>query len=58
MEQFLILALISFVKSLPENNPAYMDILKLMAGSVAWIGGLTTFMYLRAKKLKTAVINN
>jgi hypothetical protein len=28
MEQLFILTLISFIKSLPVNNPAYMDLLK------------------------------
>jgi hypothetical protein len=57
MEQFLIYSLVSFLKSLPENNPAYVDILKLVIGSTAWFGGLAGFVYYREKKLKSAVIN-
>ncbi len=55
MEQFLIFSLISFIKTLPENNPAYLDILKLVVGGSAWIGGLAGFVYYRDKKLKAAV---
>jgi hypothetical protein len=56
MEQFLTYSLVSFLKSLPENNPAYLDILKLVIGSTAWIGGLAGFVYYREKKLKAATV--
>jgi hypothetical protein len=56
MEQFIVYSLVSFVKSLPENNPAYLDILKMVVGITAWIGGLTAFVYYRSKKLKSAVV--
>jgi hypothetical protein len=56
MEQFLTYSLVSFLKSLPENNPAYLDILKLVIGSTAWIGGLAGFVYYREKKLKAAAV--
>jgi hypothetical protein len=56
MEQFLISTLISFINSLPADNPAYLDILKLVVGSIGWIGGLGIYMYWRERKLKTAVI--
>ena len=53
MEQFILLSLMSFFKNLPDNNPAYLDILKLLVGSTLWIGGLVGFMYRREMKLKT-----
>jgi len=57
MEQFLIFCLISSIKSLPANSPAYLDILKVLVGSTAWIGGLVGYMYWREKKMKTASVN-
>jgi hypothetical protein len=56
MEQFLILALLSLINSLPPiSNPAYLDILKVVVGSITWIGGFLGFLYWREKKLKPAV---
>ena len=31
-------------------DPAYMDILKIFAGSIGWIGGLTIYMWLKEKR--------
>jgi hypothetical protein len=31
-------------------DPAYMDILKIFAGSIGWVGGLTIYMWLREKR--------
>ena len=31
-------------------DPAYLDIVKIFAGSIGWIGGLTLFMWIREKK--------
>lgn len=48
---------VTFFKSLLSDNPALLDILKVIIGSSAWIGGMVVYMYLRDKKLKAAVIN-
>jgi membrane associated rhomboid family serine protease len=57
MEVFLFYALFSFFKSLPYDNPALLDILKVVVGSTLWIGGLVGYMYLRERRLKIARIN-
>jgi hypothetical protein len=54
MQQFIIIAVISFIKTLPASSPAYMDILKLIVGSFMWIGGLVGYMWWREKNLKPA----
>jgi hypothetical protein len=58
MEVFLFFSVISFFKSLPYDNPALLDLLKVMVGSTVWIGGLVSYLYYRHKKLKTASVNN
>jgi hypothetical protein len=56
MELFFLAPLISaFINNLPASSPAYMDLLKLVAGSILWFGGLIGFMYWRQFKLRTAV---
>jgi hypothetical protein len=57
MEIYILTSLLfALVDHLPAaNNPAYLDLLKLCAGSVLWIGGLVGFMYWRQFKLKAAV---
>jgi len=60
MEQLLIntfISFVSFVKTLPASNPAYMDLIKVLVGSVTWIGGLLGYMYWREKNLKAAAAN-
>jgi hypothetical protein len=60
MEQLFIYSLISvvsFVKTLPANNPAYMDLVKVVVGSISWIGGLLGYLYYREKNLKAAAVN-
>jgi hypothetical protein len=57
MEVFLFFAIVSFLKSLPYDNPALLDILKVVVGSTLWIGGLLTYLYMRERKLKAARIN-
>ena len=52
MEPYFI---ISLIMSLPKSNPAYLDLLKLVAGSALWFGGLVGFMYWRQYKLKSSV---
>ena len=53
----LFTAIISYIRSLPPGNPVYMDLLKVVVGSIVWIGGLIGFMYLRERKLRAAAIN-
>jgi hypothetical protein len=57
MEPFVFFALVSFVKSLPFDNPAFLDIFKLIFGSTIWIGSMLAYMYWREQKLKTAAVN-
>jgi hypothetical protein len=38
-----------------DINPAYMDVVKIFAGSIAWIGGLTLYMWQRERR-KTAEV--
>ena len=35
-------------------DPAYIDILKIFAGSIGWVGGLTIYMWLREKRRNPA----
>jgi len=53
----LFFAILSFIRSLPFDNPAMLDILKVIIGSTAWIGSMVAFMYWRDKKLKTVAVN-
>ena len=60
MQAYILYLIISFVMNLPKDNPAVLDIVKVFVGSIAWIGGLVLFLYLRErklKKLKVAVAN-
>ncbi len=54
MELFLFFAAVNFFKSLPYDNPALLDILKVVVGSTLWIGGMVTYLYMRERRLKTA----
>jgi hypothetical protein len=31
-------------------DPAYLDLVKIFAGSIGWIGGLTMFMWIRERR--------
>jgi len=56
MELYTLISLASAViEKLGSGNPVYLDLLKLAAGSVLWIGGLMGFMYRRQLKLKAMV---
>jgi hypothetical protein len=35
-------------------DPAYMDIVKIFAGSIGWVGGLALYMWIREKKKESA----
>ena len=39
-------------------NPAVADILRILTGTTAWIGGLTLFMWIREKKKRRAIADN
>ena len=54
MEVFLFFAVVNFFKSLPYDNPAMLDILKVVVGSTLWIGGMVTYLYMRERRLTTA----
>ncbi len=54
MEAYLFFVLFSFFKSLPYDNPALLDMVKVIAGSTLWIGSMVSYLYLRDKKLKRA----
>ncbi len=49
----LDLELISLAVS--HMNPVYLDLIKMFAGCIGWIGGLTLFMYMREKKKAATV---
>jgi hypothetical protein len=52
----LLIEFLSSVKYLTANlDPAYLDIIKIFAGSTGWIGGLTLFMWFKEKR-KHAVV--
>jgi hypothetical protein len=57
MELSLMISLaITMGEKLTSGNPAYLDLAKLIIGSVLWIGGLTGFMYWKQSRIKTATI--
>lgn len=57
MLQLFISILVFVARNLPANNPAYLDILKVVVGSITWIGGLVGYVYWREKNLKAAAAN-
>ena len=46
----LLISFIHFLYSFSAIDPAYLDILKIFAGSIGWIGGLTLFVWIREKQ--------
>jgi hypothetical protein len=50
MYYFLFVSLASMMSNIHEINPAYLDLAKIIVGSVGWIGGLTLFMWFREKR--------
>lgn len=38
--------------------PGYLDIIKIFAGSIGWVGGLTLFMWMREKRKHVAAMHN
>jgi|GEM_PF-2158100 len=57
MELYLFFTIVSFVKSLPLDNPALLDMLKVVIGSTAWISSMVAYVYWREQKLKTSTAN-
>jgi hypothetical protein len=48
-----LVSIISQIQNFIYNlDPAYLDIAKIFAGSIAWIGGFIIFMWLKEKKKK------
>jgi hypothetical protein len=57
MELYTLLSLIAItIEKVDFSNPAWLDLLKMVVGTVSWIGGLTGFLYWKQSKLKKAVI--
>lgn len=55
MEQLFISSFVAYFGNLHVDNPALLDLLKMVAGTTLWIGGLVGFLYMRERKLKAAV---
>ncbi len=55
MEQLFISSFIAYFGDLHLNNPALLDLLKMIVGTTSWIGGLVGFLYMRERKLKAAI---
>ena len=57
MDYFFMVILASFFSELryafATIDPVYMDIIKIFAGSIGWIGGLTLFMLWKDKHKHT-----
>jgi hypothetical protein len=49
---FILTQIQQYISSI---DPAYMDIIKIFAGSIGWIGILTLYMWLRERR-KVAVV--
>jgi hypothetical protein len=59
MELYTLFSLMTeIVEKLNFRNPAYLDLLKMVGGSLLWFGGLMGFMYQRQRKLKVLTINH
>jgi hypothetical protein len=55
MFQFLLVQFVSLMSNMQDINPAYIDLVKILTGSIAWIGGLTFYMWQRERR-KTAEV--
>jgi hypothetical protein len=55
MEQLFISSFVTYFGNLRLDNPALLDLLKMVMGTTLWIGSLIGFLYLRERKLKAAV---
>jgi hypothetical protein len=57
MELYTLISLLTlYIDKLDFNNPAWIDLIKMIVGVVSWIGGLTGVLYWRQLKLKKAVV--
>ncbi len=61
MESIPGVLLIEFLSSarylITNMDPAYVDLMKIFAGSVGWIGGLTLFMWFKEKRKNAVAIS-
>ena len=49
---FLVSVFAQLSSLISNLDPAYFDILKIFAGCIGWIGGLTLFVWWKEKKKK------
>jgi hypothetical protein len=47
---YLVYFFVKVLSFFVNMDPAYLDLVKIFAGSIGWIGGLTMFMWIREKK--------
>ncbi len=50
MSLSLLISFIHFWHYFSAIDPAYLDFVKIFAGTIGWIGGLTLFMWIREKQ--------
>lgn len=50
--------LMSIQRLFSNMDPAYADMVKMLTGTTAWIGGLTWFMWAREKKKNRHGVNS
>jgi len=56
MELYTLISLtIMTIQKVDFSNPAWLDLAKMLVGTVSWIGGLSGFLYYRQSKLKKAI---
>jgi len=53
---FLISLFIQIRDLVLNMDPAYMDLFKIFAGSIGWIGGLTLYMWIREKRKQAKLV--
>jgi hypothetical protein len=59
MELYTLFSLIpEIVEKLNFSNPAYLDLLKMVGGTLLWFGGLMGFIYQKQRKLKVLATNH
>jgi hypothetical protein len=55
MYYFLFLPLVSVMNNFKDLNPAYLDLAKILVGTVGWIGSLTLYMWIREQRKMVGV---
>jgi hypothetical protein len=53
---FLISLFIQIRDLVLNMDPAYMDLFKIFAGSIGWIGSLTLYMWIREKRKQAKLV--